>query len=52
MSGPFYGLVGQIIIGVTALLVTINIRDIPANSIRLQNYFLGMGITSFGLGMV
>ena len=39
----------QIIIGVTALLVTIYIRDIPANSIRLQNYFLGMGITSFGL---
>lgn len=39
----------QIIIGVTALLVTIYIRDIPANSIRLQNYFLGMGIRSFGL---
>jgi spermidine synthase len=39
----------QIIIGVTALLVTIYIRDIPANSIRLQNYFLEMGIRSFGL---
>jgi spermidine synthase len=39
----------QIIIGVTALLVTIYIRDIPANSVRLQNYFLGMGISSFGV---
>ena len=39
----------QVIIGVTALLVTIYIRDIPANSIRIQNYFLGMGIRSFGL---
>lgn len=39
----------QVIIGVTALLVTIYIRDIPANSIRLQNYFLGMGIGSFGV---
>jgi spermidine synthase len=37
----------QVIIGVTALLVTIYIRDIPANSIRLQNHFLGMGISSF-----
>jgi spermidine synthase len=37
----------QVIIGVTALLVTIYIRDIPANSIRIQNYFLGMGISSF-----
>jgi spermidine synthase len=39
----------QIIIGATALLVTIYIRDIPANSIRLQNYFLGMGISTFGV---
>jgi len=39
----------QVIIGVTALLVTIYIRDIPANSIRIQNYFLGMGIRSFGV---
>jgi spermidine synthase len=37
----------QVIIGATALVVTIFIRDIPANSIRLQNYFLGMGISSF-----
>ncbi|HJW28827.1 MAG TPA: fused MFS/spermidine synthase, partial [Saprospiraceae bacterium] len=41
----------QVIIGVTALLVTIFIRDIPANSIRLQNYFLGLGINSFGVRM-
>ncbi|HUL30523.1 MAG TPA: fused MFS/spermidine synthase, partial [Thermodesulfobacteriota bacterium] len=39
----------QIIIGVTALLVTIYLRDIPANSIRVQNYFLGMGLGSFGV---
>lgn len=39
----------QIIIGVTALLVTIYIRDIPANSIRLQNYFLAMGISTFAV---
>jgi len=39
----------QVIIGVTALLVTIYIRDIPANSVRLQNYFLGMGISPFGV---
>jgi spermidine synthase len=39
----------QVIIGVTALLVTIYIRDIPANSIRIQNYFLGIGISSFGM---
>jgi len=39
----------EVIIGVTALLVTIYIRDIPANSIRLQNYLLGMGISSFGV---
>ena len=39
----------QVIIGVTALLVTIYIRDIPANSIRIQNYFLEMGIRSFGV---
>jgi len=39
----------QIIIGVTALLVTMYIRDIPANSIRLQNYFFGMGISAFGV---
>jgi spermidine synthase len=39
----------QVIIGFTALLVTIYIRDIPANSIRIQNYFLGMGIGSFAV---
>ena len=41
----------QVVIGVTALLVTIYIRDIPANSIRIQNYFLGIGIGSFGVRM-
>ena len=39
----------QVIIGVTALLVTIYIRDIPANSVRLQNYFLGMGVSPFSV---
>jgi spermidine synthase len=39
----------QVIIGVTALLVTIYIRDIPGNSVRLQNDFLGMGIGSFSV---
>ena len=39
----------QVIIGVVALLVTIYLRNIPANSIRLQNYFLGSGISSFGV---
>ena len=37
----------QVIIGVAALLATVYIRDISANSIRIQNYFLGMGISSF-----
>ncbi len=41
----------QVIIGVTALLVTIYIRDIPANSVRLQNYFFGMGISPFDARM-
>jgi len=39
----------QVIIGATALLVTIYIRDIPANSVRLHNYFLGMGISPFSV---
>ncbi|HXX33545.1 MAG TPA: fused MFS/spermidine synthase, partial [Thermodesulfobacteriota bacterium] len=47
-SISWFGVV-QIIIGVTALLVTIYIRDIPANSVRLQNSFLGMGITPFSV---
>jgi len=47
-SISWFGIV-QIVIGVTALLVTLSIRDIPVNSVRLQNFFLGRGISSFGL---
>ena len=47
-SISWFGFV-QIAIGVTALLVTIFIRDIPVNSVRLQNFFLGREISSFGL---
>jgi spermidine synthase len=37
----------QIIIGVTALVVTIYLRDIPVNAVRLQAYFLDSGVASF-----
>lgn len=37
----------QVAIGLTALAVTVYLRDIPANAIRLQNYFLGNGVESF-----
>jgi spermidine synthase len=37
----------QVIIGVTALLATVYLRDIPTNTVRLQNYFLGAGAVSF-----
>jgi spermidine synthase len=37
----------QLLIGITALVVTIYLRDIPANTIRLQSYFLGAGVASF-----
>jgi spermidine synthase len=47
-SISWFGIV-QVLIGVTALLVTFSIRDIPVNSVRLQNFFLGEGISSFGL---
>jgi len=43
-----FGIV-QVIIGATALLVTFYIREIPVNSVRLQNFFLGLGIKSFSL---
>jgi spermidine synthase len=39
--------VTQVIIGVTALLVTVYLRDIPANAIRLQGYVLGAALESF-----
>lgn len=44
----WFGVV-QIIIGITSFLVTVYIRDIPANSVRLQSYFLQAGISSFGV---
>ena len=37
----------QLAIGITALMVTVYLRDIPANAIRLQSYFLGTGVESF-----
>lgn len=38
----WFGIV-QIIIGITALIVSIYIRDLPVNSMRLQNYFQNAG---------
>ncbi len=37
----------QVIVGITALVVTVYFRDMPANAVRLQNYFLGTGIAPF-----
>ena len=37
----------QVAIGLTALVVTVYLRDIPANAIRLQSYFLGTGSEAF-----
>ncbi len=37
----------QIAIGVTAFLVTVYLRDIPANAVWLQNVFVGAGKMSF-----
>ena len=45
-SIAWFGIV-QIIIGVSALLVTIYMRDLPLNIIRLHNYFHGIGISLF-----
>ncbi len=39
----------QVAIGITALVVTVHLRDIPGNAIRLQSYFLGEGVESFKL---
>ncbi len=44
----WFGIV-QVIIGVTAFLVTVFIRNIPANSVRLQTYFLQTGFTAFAM---
>jgi len=37
----------QVVIGITALLVTVYLRDVPANAIRLQGYFLDPEAASF-----
>lgn len=37
----------QVAISVTALLVTVYLRDIPANAVRLQGYFFGTELGSF-----
>jgi spermidine synthase len=39
----------QVLIGISAFLVTLYLRDVPANSLRLQGYLLGEGIPSFQL---
>ncbi len=44
----WFGIV-QVIIGVTAFLVTVYIREIPANSVRLQGYLLKAEIGSFAV---
>ena len=45
-GGLFFGAV-QVIIGLTALVVTYFIRDLPSHAIRIQNYLLGTGISEF-----
>ena len=42
----WFGII-QLVIGATALLVTVYLRDIPANAVRLQGYFVSAGVTSF-----
>jgi spermidine synthase len=37
----------QVLIGLTALVVTYYIRDLPSHAIRIQNYLLGTGISEF-----
>ncbi len=37
----------QVVIGITALVVTVYLRDVPANAVRLQHAFLGSGPASF-----
>ncbi len=44
----WFGLV-QIVIGVTAFAVTVSIRDVPANAVRLQTMFSQWGTTSFAI---
>jgi spermidine synthase len=42
----WFGIV-QVVIGLAALLVTIQLRDIPANTVRLQGLVLSFGISPF-----
>ena len=37
----------QVLIGLTALVVTYYIRDLPSHSIRIQNYLFGAGLGEF-----
>ncbi len=37
----------QLVIGITALVVTVYLRDIPANTVRLQNLFFGTAFVAF-----
>jgi spermidine synthase len=43
-SVVWFGIV-QIAIGVLALVVTVLIRDLPENTVRVHNYFRGLGMT-------
>jgi spermidine synthase len=47
-SISWFGIV-QVIIGVTALLVTIYIRDLPMNLMGLHGFFQSIGISLFGV---
>jgi spermidine synthase len=47
-SISWFGIV-QVIIGVSALFVTIFIRDLPMNLVRLHHYFLDIGISLPGV---
>jgi spermidine synthase len=49
-SISWFGIV-QVIIGVTALLVTVYIRDLPMNLMRLHGFFQSIGISLFGVRM-
>lgn len=45
-TAAWFGLT-QVIIGLTALIVTVYLRDIPANAVRLQGYVVGAESMSF-----
>jgi spermidine synthase len=38
----------QVLIGAAALIVTVYLRDIPANAVRVQSYFFGTEAATFG----